>query len=273
MSILEDCSNCVPPSGEPNHIFLPVYLDSNGEQTDDLTRAVEEFDASFNLILDASHCSACTLRDLVKYKVDASGNHTFMFNSTKKTEFETQMKNDLANSIMTLHGGTFISENSTTDSNFGTMFLQYMADAFFGHPMGQAAITNDDSIVSSVANSDIYLQFSYALTNGMTTNSFTSHNVCRKVLAQLKDKVSDRFIGEQTDVSYNMPWCPGDDISIYVRMNSNISLNSITSTNSSTNMFSILKSMFENNEHIDVNETAQTVKLKVKTWRIKIILA
>lgn len=257
------------PSSNQTDVFFPVYFDASGSIVDNSANAIETFDASYNLILNANYCSSNTLKNLIKYKIDSSGNYTFLYDSSKKTLFETQMKLDLSGSLMSLHGGTFVSTNYTYNANFGTMFLQYMADAFFGHPLGQTAITNDTAIINEIGNSDIYLQFSYALTNGLNTSTFTSHEICKKIILQLKDKASERFIGEQVDVSYNMPWLPGDNISIYVNMNSDISLDSIASPNSNTDVFEILKTVFHNNNEIVINETNRTVKLKVKTWRIK----
>ena len=107
-------------------------------------------------------------------------------------------------------------------------------------------------------------------------------------MIQFVDDSPDRFFNEAEDTEYNFPFCPGDYISLFIRMNCSINLNQISGLNASyanedlsgvgqgqkpsVNVYQVLKSIYGNKTEIVFDDTLETMKIVEKVWRIKICL-
>lgn len=270
MSIHQDCSSCTDPSENSQHLFLPVYLDSSGTVLDNSQNAVSSLDSSYNFLMDASFIQANYIRLMLTYK-KINNLYTFKFNNTYKTLLDNSVKADIENTNISIYDCSFNSGNIPTPQSLGNVFVQYIADTLLGHPMSQAFIANDDIIVNDINSSNLHLQFSTALTNTLNTSTFQSNDICNSILLQLKSELSDRFINEVENTEYPLPLCPGDYISLFVKMKSNIQLdNTVGYTN--PDPYNLLKTMFQTNQHVEFDDNNSLMKLKERIWRIRIKL-
>lgn len=94
-----------------------------------------------------------------------------------------------------------------------------------------------------------------------------------------------RFDNEQINTAYNFPVESGDDISLFVRMSSDVFYNSHARAEDKTHdirqdgqddvsdYYNQLKAVFENKDQLLFNDSEMTVKIKPTTWRVVINLA
>jgi len=270
MSIHQDCSSCADISDNEQHVFLPVYLDSSGTVLDSSQNAASKLDASYNFLMTANYTTAIDLRAMISYK-NNNETYTFKYNTTYKNLFSSGLKNDLENTNISMYDGSFNSGHSSIPDNLGQVYVQYIADTLIGHPLSQAFISNDESIVNDINNGNIYLQFTNAMIGGLNTVTFASNDICTSILLQMKNLMADRFENEIANTEYQLPFCPEDNISIYINMRCNIGLNDTSGTD--TYKYNLLKTMFENRADVEFNDTINEMKLIKKVWRIKIKLA
>lgn len=246
-------------------MYLPVYLDSQGKVMDNSTNFISIIDSSYNFTLAAVQMSASDLSNLLTYKTN-NGNYTFQYNYSQKVSINNSMKSDLENVNLSLDGDNFVSSNNTSNTPLHDMYLQYIADILTGHPLGQAMIKNDFSIITEVKNCKLYEQFTNVLTNGLFTSNYQSNIIAETVVEQLQNEVSSRFDNRVDDTEYSIPFQSGDKISIFVKMRTKVNLEGTPS-----NQFSILSSMYQNNPYIEFVNT--NMKIKESKWRIVITLA
>ncbi len=246
-------------------MYLPVYLDSQGKVMDNSTNYVSIIDSSYNFILTASQMSASGLANLLTYKTN-SGNYTFQYNYSQKVSTNNSMQSDLENVNLSLDGDNFVSSNNASNTPLHEMYLQYIADILTGHPLGQAMIKNDFSIITEVKNCKLYEQFTDVLTNGLFTSNYQSNIIAETVVEQLKREASSRFDNRVDDTPYNIPFQSGDKISIFIKMRTNVNLEGTP-----INQFSILSSIYQNNPYIEFVNSNMTIK--ESKWRILITLA
>ena len=286
-SIHVDISNCptIPPTNQ--HVFVPIYLDNSKVVLDTSENATTTLDASYNFIMNANYAKSEYLRLFLKYKKNAN-DYTFKFNESYKILFEQALKNDIQNTAVTIFDSSFNTGINPGEASIGRMFVRYIADSLMGHPFAQAFIANESDIISSVVNSNLHLQLSTALKENLTTSSYNTNEVCKSVMIQFVDDSPDRFFNEAEDTEYNFPFCPGDYISLFIRMNCSINLNQISGLNASyanedlsgvgqgqkpsVNVYQVLKSIYGNKTEIVFDDTLETMKIVEKVWRIKICL-
>jgi hypothetical protein len=246
-------------------MYLPVYLDSQGKVMDNSTNFISIIDSSYNFTLAAVQMSASDLSNLLTYKTN-NGNYTFQYNYSQKVYINNSMKSDLENVNLSLDSDNFVSSNNTSNTPLHDMYLQYIADILTGHPLGQAMIKNDFSIITEVKNCKLYEQFTNVLTNGLFTSNYQSNIIAETVVEQLQNEVSSRFDNRVDDTEYSIPFQSGDKISIFVKMRTKVNLEGTP-----LNQFSILSSMYQNNPYIEFVNT--NMKIKESKWRIVITLA
>jgi hypothetical protein len=156
----------------------------------------------------------------------------------------------------------------------GEVYVQYIADTLIGHPHSQAFIANDGAIVNKINASNIQVQFINALHNNLNTNTFSVSDICTSILLQLKDNIPERFVNELDDTEYPLPFCPKDNVSLFVRMKCNVNLdNTVGGNYSNDSQYTMLKTMFENRPHVEFNDITKEMKLTEKVWRIKVKLS
>jgi hypothetical protein len=246
-------------------MYLPVYLDSQGKVMDNSTNYVSIIDSSYNFTLPATQMTASDLSNLLTYKTN-SGNYTFQYNYSQKVSINNSMKSDLENVNLSLDGDNFVSSNNASSRPLHEMYLQYIADILTGHPLGQAMIKNDFSIITEVKNCKLYEQFTNVLTNGLFTSNYQSNIIAETVVEQLQNEASSRFANRVDDTEYGIPFQSGDKISIFVKMRTNVNLEGTP-----INQFSILSSIYQNNPYVEFVNT--NMKIKESKWRILITLA
>ena len=273
MSIHQDCSSCDDISNNEPHIFLPVYLDSSGIVLDNSQNYINQLDSSFNFIMVADLTQANYLRSTISYK-NNNESYTFKYNLANKTLLLDSLKYDLENTNISIYNSTFNSGHSPSDTNLANVYLQYIADTLIGHPFSQAFISNDSTIIHKLNSSNIQTQFINALIKNLNTNTFNINTICESIILQMKRNMPNRFSNEENNTEYNLPFCPGDYISLFIKMNCNVELeNTLGQKLSEISQYDMLKSMFDDNINIVFNDTDKTMKLIEKVWRIKIQLA
>ena len=89
----------------------------------------------------------------------------------------------------------------------------------------------------------------------------------------------------QVDTAYNFPVESGDDISLFVKMRSDIFYNNYAKAETESyeqmnddqesvfNYYTQLKAIYEDKEQLIFDDTQMTVKIKPTTWRVVINLA
>ena len=271
MSIHQDCSSCIGMEDLEEHIFLPVYLDSSGTVLDVSQNAVTTLDSSYNFLMTAEYSDANYIRSMLSYK-KINNNYTFKYDNTYKNLFIAGLKNDIEKTNISMYDGSFNSGHTSMPDTIGQVYVQYIADTLVGHPMAQAFISNDGKIVNDINNSNIHLQFANALINGLNTTTFNSNNICNSILLQMKDLMSDRFVNEEENTEYPLPFCHDDKLIIYIKMSCNINLDNPNGNYENTSEYDILKGMFENKDDVIFVDETKKMKLSEKTWRIKINL-
>ena len=115
----------------------------------------------------------------------------------------------------------------------------------------------------------LQLQFAKA---GSTTTTFSTNDICKSIIIQMKKLMVDRFEDEVADTEYQLPFCPGDKISIFIRMKCNITLDNLVGSYTNTSEYEMLKNMFENRDDVNFNDVDSSMTLSEKVWRIKIKL-
>jgi hypothetical protein len=286
-SIHVDISDCPTFTPTNQHIFVPVYLDNNKIIIDSSQNASSTLDASYNFVMNANYTKAEYLRLFLKYKKNTN-DYTFKFNESYKILFEQALKNDIENTPISIYDSSFNTGIDPGEASIGRMFVRYISDALMGHPFAQAFIANESEIISTVINSNLHLQLSLSLKDNLTTNSYNTNEICKSVIIQFVDDSPDRFFNEAEDTEYNFPFCEGDYISLYVRMNCEINLHEIggqsctfgnndlsgvgQGASASVNIYQILKNIYGNKTETIFNDTTETMKIVEKTWRVKICL-
>jgi len=285
-SIHIDISDC-PTFTTNQHIFVPIYLDNNKIVLDSSQNATSTLDASYNFIMNANYTKAEYLRLFLKYKKNTN-DYTFKFNESYKILFEQALKNDIQNTAIKIYDSSFNTGINPGEASIGRMFVRYISDALMGHPFAQAFIANESEIISTVVNSNLHLQLSTALKENLTTSSYNSNELCKSVMIQFVDDSPNRFFNEAEDTEYNFPFCPGDYISLFVRMNCTINLNEHKGfkgvygnsdlsgvgqgQSPSVNLYQVLKSIYGSKTETVFDDTNETMKIVEKIWRIKICL-
>tara|TARA_X000000368_G_scaffold415175_1_gene406419 strand:- start:73 stop:891 length:819 start_codon:yes stop_codon:yes gene_type:complete len=272
MSIHQDCSSCVSDDEEDQHVFLPVYLDSSGTVLDVSQNVASTLDASYNFIMTANTTLANYIRSMISYK-NNNETYTFKYNNTYKTLLDNGLKSDFENTNITIYDGSFNSGNIPVQDTIGQVYVQYIADTLIGHPLAQAFISNDGSIVNDINNSLVSEQFTNALINGLNTSTFASNDVCSSIIIQMKKWMPTRFNNEVANTEYFLPFCPDDNLSIYIKMKCNIALDNTIGDYTNKSEYDILKNMFEDKVDVSFNDSTKDMNLKEKVWRIKIKLA
>jgi hypothetical protein len=199
--------------------------------------------------------------------------YTFKYDEINKILLSNSLKYDLENTNISIHEGTFNSGNSPSTDILSKTYIQYIADTLIGHPMSQAFISNKQAIINKLHASNIHTQFINAITNNLNTNSFNGNDICRSILLQMKENMYYRFHNEEDNTEYPLPFCPGDYITLFIKMKCDIELdNNVGETFTENSQYDILKSMFENKEGVHFNDDNKSMKLIEKVWRIKLKL-
>tara|TARA_B100000795_G_scaffold250259_1_gene218319 strand:+ start:1481 stop:2299 length:819 start_codon:yes stop_codon:yes gene_type:complete len=271
MSIHQDISNCSDVSDNDQHIFLPVYLDNNNAVLDNSQNSTTILDSSYNFLLNAVYTNASHLRQMISYK-NKNESYSFKYNLSYKNLLNVGLKNDIEGTSITMVDGSFNSGHTPVADYIGKVYVQYIADTLIGHPLAQAFISNEGSIINDINSSNIHVQFTNAMVNGLTTTTFSTNDICKSIIIQMKKLMVDRFEDEVADTEYQLPFCPGDKISIFIRMKCNITLDNLVGSYTNTSEYEMLKNMFENRDDVNFNDVDSSMTLSEKVWRIKIKL-
>tara|TARA_B100001287_G_scaffold276826_1_gene289815 strand:- start:2220 stop:3575 length:1356 start_codon:yes stop_codon:yes gene_type:complete len=285
-SILTSSSNQIRTAPKTKNLFLPVYLDSEGKVMDTSANSTSFMDSSFNFVMTGINSSADTLSKFIKYKVDASGVPTFIYNDGERVNFNNQLLLDISNQIVSHYETYFFNQTrNTTNNTIGDMYTQYISDILFDSPSLSGSITNKNQIIDKIVNSRLNEQFTNSIANGLNQLEYDYNLIGHTLYEQLKNEMPHRFENEQINTAYNFPVESGDDISLFVRMSSDVFYNSHARAEDKTHdqrqdgqddvsdYYNQLKAVFDNKEQLLFNDTEMTVKIKPTTWRVVINLA
>jgi len=285
-SLLTSATNQIRTAPKTKNLFLPVYLDSEGKVMDTSANATSSMDSSFNFVMTGINSSADTLSNFIKYKVDASGIPTFIYNDQQRINFNTQLLTDISNQIVSHYETYFFnSTRNTINSTIGDMYTQYIADILFESPSLAGSISNKKQIVDKIVQSRLNEQFTNSIANGLNQLEYDYNLIGHTLYEQLKNEMPHRFENEQIDTPYNFPVESGDDISLFVRMRSDVFYNSYSRAEDKTdeqmddgeqavlNYYNQLKAIYEDKEQLIFDDNQLTVKIKPTTWRVVINLA
>ena len=193
------------------------------------------------------------------------------------------------------NNGTFITNTDPGKGNLGRMFIRYIADALMGHPFAQSFIANESEIIELVNNSNLEKQITNAIANSLNITTYTSNDICMSLLNQFIEQSPNRFFNELENYEYNLPFCSGDYVTLFIKMNCEINLqrkndivpgtskeasdvgnvgvvNSYGSGGHGIDMYGTLKRIYGSKEEVEFNDNTQIMKIKEKVWRIKILL-
>ena len=267
-----DISDCQVFTPTTQHVFLPVYLNNEKIVLDSSENSVTTLDASYNFIMNADYATANFFREFLRYKKQDNV-YTFSFNEGYKILFEQALKSDIENTETTIYDSSFNSGINPQEASIGRMLVRYIADTLMGHPLAQAFIANESEIINSVNISNLHLQLTSAMVDGLSTSSFSTQEICNSLIIQFVEDSPDRFLYEIEDTVYKFPFCPGDYISLFIKMNCTINLNEITSdAATTTNVYQMLKNIFGSKTDVVFDDSSEQMKLVEKIWRIKIKL-
>ena len=146
------------------------------------------------------------------------------------------------------------------------MFIQYVCDVLVNNPSSQSLLTNTVSIRNQINNSNLEQQIINILKQGITTMDFLDNNTYLKSLfSQIQNERPARIQKRKNGEVYNFPIYGGDDLSVFVRMSSNINV-------ASGSEYLLLKSLYGTNSLLEFSDLSQSVKIKETIWRININL-
>jgi len=285
-SLLTSSSNQIRTAPKTKNLFLPVYLDSEGKVMDTSANAISSMDSSYNFVMTGIQSSANTLSNFIKYKVDISGIPTFIYNDAQRINFNTQLLTDISNQIVS-HYETYFFDSTkyTTNNTIGDMYTQYISDILFETPSLSGSITNKNQIIDKIVQSKLNEQFTNSIANGLNQLEYDYNLIGHTLYDQLKNEMPHRFQNEQINTAYNFPVESGDDISLFVKMRSDVFYNSYARAEDETdeqmqdgqeavlNYYNQLKAIYETKEQLLFDDTEMTVKIKPTTWRIVINLS
>ncbi len=259
---------------------VPIYLDSEGKVVDSWSEGiVDMLDSSYNFTMQAQATRAIDLRRMLRFQRDGE-NVKFVYNKIYKQLIETSLLNDISNQPLYHNEQFFVSKNKTRPSTLGEKFVQYIADILFGDPMLQSVIKNDKEIINDVIHSNLHLQLTAALTNGLKENYLGENKIAAAVLDQIKKDKPDRFVGEVDGDTYFLPTITGDDVSIFVKMACSLELEEDIHLHNDApklTMYDLLKTTYkktaETSDLIIFDDEKKTVRITPLVWRIVINLA
>ena len=285
-SLLTSATNQIRTAPKTKNLFLPVYLDSEGKVMDTSANAISSMDSSYNFVMTGIQSSADTLSNFIKYKVDVSGVPTFVYNDEQRINFNTQLLTDISSQIVSHYETYFLnSTRNTTNNTIGDMYTQYISDILFDTPSLSGSITNKNQIINKIVDSKLNEQFTNSIANGLSQLEYDYNLIGHTLYEQLKNEMPHRFDNEQINTAYNFPVESGDDISLFVRMRSDVFYNSYARAEDEThdqmqdgqeavlNYYNQLKAIYETKEQLLFDDTEMTVKIKPTTWRVVINLA
>ena len=285
-SLLTSATNQIRTAPKTKNLFLPVYLDSEGKVMDTSANSTSSMDSSFNFVMTGLQSSADTLSNFIKYKVDASGVPTFIYNDVQRINFNSQLLTDISGQTVSHYETYFFnSTRNTTNSTIGDMYTQYISDILFDSPSLSGSITNKTQIINKIVDSRLNEQFTNSIANGLSQLEYDYNLIAHTLYEQLKNEMPHRFENEQVDTAYNFPVESGDDIALFVRMRSDIFYNNYAKAEDETdeqmndgqeavlNYYNQLKAIYEDKEQLIFDDAQMTVKIKPTTWRVVINLA
>jgi hypothetical protein len=261
----------VPTAGVPNVIF---YYDSENQGVGDYgvgglarisdgsTLFYKGVDASMNAIANQIHNELCN-------------------------ESTAKMVHDVSYAKVKMkYGNEYIAPISHTMGNsIGELLLRFVATHLSGHPLGQAFIQNDESIVASVngrtagtANLGTTLvgkltknipDLSYNVPEFSTTPRLTNggaNSVLQSIYEQMLVAGMDRFVDlDDVDVVRPLPFKSGDTLVLYLDVKANLQNGAANTLNQV-----LLSSVFPNTDYSYLN--ADSTQLNAGIWKIELTM-
>ena len=213
----------------------------------------------------ANYTSARDFSKYIKYKM-INNNAYFIYEPKRISTLTSSLRQDILNSSLTHVEGKFISNFSTSSTTLSNMFIQYVCDVLVNNPSSQSLLTNTVSIRNQINNSNLEQQIINILKQGITTMDFLDNNTYLKSLfSQIQNERPARIQKRKNGEVYNFPIYGGDDLSVFVRMSSNINV-------ASGSEYLLLKSLYGTNSLLEFSDLSQSVKIKETIWRININL-
>ena len=244
--------------------YTPLYLDVQGVKTTQ-ANSNSNIQSTYNFVMIANHTTARDFSKYIKYKL-IDNNAYFIYEPKRVSVLTNSLRQDILTSSLNHVEGRFISNYSTTSTTLSNMFIQYVCDVLVNNPNSQNLLTNISSIRNQVNNSNLEQQIIQILKKGITTMDFLDNNTYLKSLfSQIQVERPSRINKRENGEVYNFPIYGGDDLSVFVRMSSNINV-------STSGEYSLLKSLYGTNQLLQFNDYNQTVKITETIWRININL-
>tara|TARA_R110002012_G_scaffold278402_1_gene466038 strand:+ start:8830 stop:11292 length:2463 start_codon:yes stop_codon:yes gene_type:complete len=244
--------------------YTPLYLDVQGIKTSQ-SNSSSNIQSTYNFVMIANYTSARDFSKYIKYKM-INNNAYFIYEPKRISTLTSSLRQDILNSSLTHVEGKFISNFSTSSTTLSNMFIQYVCDVLVNNPSSQSLLTNTVSIRNQINNSNLEQQIINILKQGITTMDFLDNNTYLKSLfSQIQNERPARIQKRKNGEVYNFPIYGGDDLSVFVRMSSNINV-------ASGSEYLLLKSLYGTNSLLEFSDLSQSVKIKETIWRININL-
>lgn len=280
-------------------IRLPIVLDSSANGNVTITEP-PTFDYDFTVRMNTIQLNSSLFSSFINY-VKSSENSQFSFtiNEFVKDDFINALQNDIKNvKCELIKEATGLPEFSSgvpiMNNTLGVLFLQFFADVLFNHPLSQAPIRNDTEIIKNInEDSRLHEQFTSGITRNILERSDYIESSSQQksdsrnpqleiMLEQMFTQVSERFQDDIKDVPEIIPFEPGDELSMLIRMNGTVQLDEVQdfSKIAASNHFSqtetnnFLKTVLEGYNldptYVNTNTTNFIVS---KYWRLIFVLS
>ena len=249
--------------------YLPVYLDSLGKVQQSQVDSSSNLTATYNFTLTAINTKAIDIAKYIRYKT-IQGTPYFIYEDKQYSKLSSALYSDLLLSTLSHVEGRFISLNSTSSGTLSNLYIQYVADILARNPTSIELIKNQSSITNQIINSNLHKQILNALKENLDVRIFRKTNtIVESMYQQILDEKPNRLWNRPEFEILYFPIFAGDDISIFVRMRSNVTI-------STYDDYTTLKGAYntaQNYQYLEFNDGNMSMKVKDVIWRIFLNLA
>jgi hypothetical protein len=252
------------PYAQTVRTYTPLYIDVAGLKTTQ-ENAATNITSTYNFVMLSTHTTALNFAKYIKVKI-VNNNAYFIYEPKRINILMNSLRQDILSTNLLHSEGTFVSGYPTSSSTLSNMFIQYVCDVLVNNPNSQSILTNTSSIRNQVNNSNLEQQIINILKQGITTMDFLDNNTyLRSLFNQIRTERPSRIQNKNTGEVFLFPIYGGDDLSVFVRMSSNINV-------ATSGEYFLLKSTYGLNNLLEFNDLSQSVKIKETIWRININL-
>lgn len=248
--------------------YLPVYLDSQGKVQQSQQDASSSLVSTYNFTLSAINTRAIDIAKYIKYRT-VNGIPTFIYEEKQYNKLSVALYNDLLLSNLSHVEGKFISNNNTSSGTLSNLYIQYVADVLVRNPTSTDLIKNPSGITNQIINSNLHKQILNTLKQNLDIRTFGTNTIVQSMYNQIKEEKPNRLWNRPDINILYFPIYAGDDISLFVKMRSNVTIPTYEDYNTLKGAYNTA----QNSQYLEFNDGNMTMKVKDVIWRIFLNLA